>query len=510
MPRVTVELKDFAPDLPDTVPGYILPNSSVAPAAGAVPFVNGWGAIPGFVSVGASALDAASQGAAVLITTGGSARVIAGTATKLYEIAGQTLTDVSRGGGYTTNTNRWSFAVYGDFVYATNKVDAVQKSTGAAFSNQLTIPKCNFVDRVLDFLVIAGTNESTNGDQADRWWCSALGNPDDFTPSIATQSATNRLTDVGGPITASKALGDNWVIYKQQALYMGTYIGPPDIWSHALISGVVGTWGQGCVCKVGFSHFFFGFDDFYVFDGTIPRPIPNRLKTWVLNRLDKDNAYKINSFYDRYEGIVFWLYPSTGGSGALDSIVAYNLKTQQWGHVDLGTLGAAVAVLSLEALVEYVSGGMTYDEFYPPTGSTTWNSIPAIPFDSPFFSGNETVFAAINASHVLGTLTTDSSLHQFSIRSSFIGDDEIYTTLRRAIARMVSSSALTQYVFTHYIKDNSGDSETAPEGANVSVPRCDLYESSRWHSVGLLQPVSNMALPRIVGFDFTLAEDGEQ
>lgn len=503
--RVPVELKDFAPDLPDTTPGFLRLAFSGTVQSRAIPFTDGWGMIPSLVSVGASAMAEASQGAAVLILTGGSNRVIVGTATKLYEVAGQTLTDRSRGGGYTTNTNRWGMAVYGDLIYATNKVDAVQKSSGAGFADQNTIPKCSFVDRVLDFLVIAGTNEALHGDQADRWWCSALGNPDDFTASIATQSATNRLTDIGGPITASKGLGDNWAIYKQGAMYLGTYIGPPDIWSFALVSGVVGTWGQGCVCKVGFSHFFFGFDDFYVFDGTIPRPIPNRLKTWVLGRLDKSYAYKINSFYDRYEGIVYWLYPSTSGSGLLDSIVAYNLRTQQWGHM---TLDFGDAPTSLEALVEYVTGGMTYDQFYPPTGSTTWDALPAIPYDSPFFSGNRMVLAGIDSTHTMGTFTGSAALKDVVLITSFVGDDVMFTTLTRAIARSSKTSALTTAGWGHYGKDESGDAETSLGGDGTGTLRPWFYESARWHSVYF--QALGPAVARYQAFDFTLTEDGEQ
>ena len=45
---------------------------------------------------------------------------------------------------------------------------------------------------------VAVKKVGTYGDQPDRWWCCAIGNTSDWTPAVATQCATARLTDAPG------------------------------------------------------------------------------------------------------------------------------------------------------------------------------------------------------------------------------------------------------------------------------------------------------------------------
>ena len=441
---------------------------------GCIPLSNGFGNLPGLLSVGAAAIAAEVTGSALVLLTNGSFRVFAGTSTALWEISGTTVTDRS-GSAYTAGTNRWRFAAYGDNVYATDKVDNVQKSTGGAFSSVLTIPKCDFIDRVGDFVIIASTNETTFGDQNDRYWCSALGSPDDYTPSIATQCVTNRLTDTPGPITASKALGDDWIIYKQGAIFQGVYQGPPFVWEFRRVSDFIGALNHECVVKVGYSHYFIGNEDFYVYDGAVPRPIPNEVKEWFFNRLDKDYAYKIQGFYDRYTSIIYWFYVGpTSSNGEITNFIAVNLKKGTWGG------GKA----QIEAVVEYITGGMVYDDFWPPTGSTTFDAVPSIAYDSPFFFGGTTVMAAFDTTHTLGTFTGISGSIGMQFTLADVGDDDMYTTITRVLPRYhtAPSSASMYYAGRELMGDTVTFGSAITRNADG---RFYKMASSRWHRVAL-------------------------
>lgn len=494
-----IPILGLAPDLEGTTPGVIVDTQIAGVTTesyGFIPRSDGFGNLPALVSVGADPLADECQGAAAVLLTGGSFRTFAATLDAIYELSGTTWNDVSRGGGYTTGANRWRLAGYGDYVYATNKNDAVQKSTGAGFLDILTIPKCDFIDRVKDFVIIASTNDATFGDQNDRWWCSALGNPDDFVPDIATQSVTNRVTDSPGPITASKALGDAWIIYKRGSMFMGTYQGPPFVWDFQRVSDFIGTWSHECVVKVGYSHYFIGPDDFYVFDGSIPRPLPNDLKKWFFDRLDKDYAYKIQGFYDRYRSIVYWFYPGpTNTTGEITDFVCVNLKNGRWGG------GKA----RIEAVLDYVSGGMTYDEFWPPTGSTTWDSIPDIAYDSPFFFGGQLTMAVVDATHTLGTYTGETGSIGLQFTLSDVGDDVLLSTISRVFPRWISApdSASMYYAGRKHL----GETVTFGSPSSLYHGRFNKMASNRWHRIAL-SVEGEPAIIAAISYDFE--GDGEE
>lgn len=517
-----VPLVDFAPDLATPTPGVIVDTEIAGitsnDSLGFIPANNGFGNLPGHVTVGTGALAAAVQGAAVVLLTNGSYRVLAGTTAAIYELEGITVTDRSRGGGYTSGANRWRFASYGDNVYATNKADIIQKSTGAAFANIVTIPKCTFMDRVGDFLIIAGTNETIYGDQPDRWWCSALGNPDDFITAISTQCATNRLTDSPGPITASKSLGDDWILYKKNAVYRGVYQGPPNVWEFQRVSDDVGTLSNESIVKVGYSHFFVGPDDFYRFDGAVPIPLPNNVKTWFFNRLQKDYAYKIQGFYDRYSSIIYWFYPGpiygTAAVGDLTHFIAVNLKSGKWG----------AGRCRIESIVDYYTGGMTYDAFYPPTGSTTWNALPAITYDSLLFVGGSPVMAAFDVSHILGTFSgqdSASSTYEVGIQMTLadVGSDLTFSSLVQVIPRFLTLPTLETDPFAAQIacrffyagRDVMGQSITfdaSDYGVVQSNGRAYVpMDSHRWHRLGTSVRGTAAVLSQI---NYDVEEDGEE
>lgn len=476
----------FLPDVDPVTPGILTACSNL------IPTTKGMKGAPGEVSGGIDALAATCLGAALCIKLDSTWRVFAGTTTKLYEVSGTTWADRTRasGGDYSTSTDsRWRFAQFGDTTLAVNGADTLQSSNTGVFADVAGAPSANCIDTVANFVMLAGTNEGTYGDQTDRWWCSAINDATDWTTDVATQCTTGRLVNTPGAITAIKRFGTSVVAYKEKSLYLGTYAGPPVVWKFDLIPGEIGAPSQEAVVNIGSSHIFVGYDDFYVFDGTRPVPIGEGIKEWFFADLNKKYRYKIIGAHDPTNSLVYFYYPSTAStSGAIDSCVVYHYKAKKWG----------VADRAIEAAIEYLTGQITYanigDYF------ADYASMPAITYDSPFWTSSAPVVAIIDTTNTVKTLTGASTTS--SMTTGDIGDDDLYMLLSRDRPRF--STAPTSATMTNYYRNSAGEAFTTDQTVTLTDGSFDVLRSARWHRLQMdfTGPVE------ITAHSATLQEDG--
>lgn len=454
----------FLPDVDPTTPGVI------TLCDGFLPSKFGMKAAPSAISIGADALAAACKGYAAVRKTDGTTRIIAGTASKLYELSSTTWNDVTRavGGNYAVSSSLWRFAQFGNVTFAVNQFDTPQTSSSGAFANQTGMPKCRVIDTANQFVLIGATNEGTYGDQPDRWWCCGIGDYTNWTPAVATQCATGRLTDAPGEIVALRTLNEFVCIYKPRGLYVGTYQGPPVVWDWRLVSQDIGTWSQEAVVKAGSVHYFVGYEDFYVFDGTVPIPIGDGIRDWFFNDLDRAYAGNITGFYDRVHLLVYWFYPSNGSAGVIDSWVAYQPSTKRWG----------AGTLTVEAVAEYLSATPTYDTFGV---GLTYDTLPDVGYDSNYWGTSSPLPAVVNGSHVLCSITGVSGTN--SLTFGWNGDDQGFSLIRRVSPRWktVPSSATLTHTYTNTL----GDTTTSDSAVTMSSGRFDFMRSARWHQDAL-------------------------
>ena len=194
----------FAPDADATTPGVIVDCVNY------IPYENGMeGAPTSQTPAGVPALAAECLGAAVVTNLTGVRRIIASTATKLYELIGGVWTDVSRATAYNAGVDaRWMIAQFGNSTLAANKGDKIQRSTGTgvAFADIATAPKAEIIFSVGSQVMALNTNDGT--DKPDGWHSSALNDDTDWTPSLITQAASGRLVSTPGAITAGMRLGE--------------------------------------------------------------------------------------------------------------------------------------------------------------------------------------------------------------------------------------------------------------------------------------------------------------
>lgn len=448
----------WAPDGDPTTPGIVTDCEMLEPS------IRGMKAAPSAAVTDLPALSAACTGAALVRKLDGTRRLIAGTATGLFEAGSGSWADVSAA-TYTGST--WEFAQFGDVTIAVNGADDPQTSSSGTFAAATAIPSASLIAVSSGFVMVANVADASYA-HPDGWWCSALYDYTDWTPAIATQSARGRLLDTPGAITALKPLGDVLVAFKERSMYVGQYVGPDVIWAWSAVPGDVGSASSRGVVSDGTALYFWGGDDFYRFDGSRPQPIGEAVKRWFAENSDPQYLYLMAGSYDRAQGVIRWHFVPASGTTPTKCIVL-NPKTGQWGRADR----------SIEALVDYVSGGFTYDSG-PWVSPLTYDTIGTLPsYDSPFWLARSEFPAIFDTTHTLRSLSGVAG--SSSLTTGDIGDDDTYSLLRRVRPRYSTSPASAS--LTAYYKQGAGDDLTTGDTVSADDGKFDVLQSARWHRV---------------------------
>jgi hypothetical protein len=458
-----IPIQGYMPDADPTTPGALTEVSNIIPnERGLI------GAPSGVAPSGVGVLAAACRGAVVATKLDGTRRIIAGTQTKLYEFSGGSWGDVSAAGNYTGSAeNRWAFAQFGDFTLASNDTEAIQASSSSAFV-ALTAPKAKVIYTVANFVMALNTNDATYGDSPDRWRCSAIFDHTDWTVAVSTQANTGRLVQTPGELVAGLPLGNQAVAYKAASVYLGSYVGSPEVWRWDVVDNDSGCVGQEALCDIDGAHFYLSGDGFRVFDGARTIPIGDGVLTqWFANNSDPTYRYKTICRFDRQNKRVFVFYVGRGSS-TLDQALVYHITSKRWGRM----------YKPIEAALRYVSSGVTIDGM---TAVASTIDALTIPVDSQFWQSGGKAFSVFNTSHQLQTLTGESSAS--SITTGDIGDDGTFTTLKGARVRFLNSpTSATGEVFC---KNDAGDDYDPTTTFTMQGNRIDVLQSARFHKLRL-------------------------
>jgi hypothetical protein len=460
-----IPIGGFAPDADSTTPGVI------SDCVNFIPYDNGMEGGPSATTpANTPALAAECLGAAVVANLAGVRRLIAGTATKLYELSGGAWDDISRAAAYNANgDNRWSIAQFGNTTLASNKADTIQRSAGVGvdFADISGAPTADIIFTVGTQVMALNVNDGT--DKPDGWHVCASNDETDWTPSISTLAARGRLVSVPGVLTAGARLGEFAVAYKNKAMYMGRFVGPPSIWDWVPVSGGdIGCVGKEAICDLGGVHFFVGDDNIFLFDGTRPVPVADGiLSQWFNDNCNPSYRYRTKCVFDRRNKRVWVFFPSNS-STVCDSALVYHVGTKKWGRSDR----------SIEAALNFISSGLTYDTWS--TAGSTYDTLPSgVSYDSPFWQAGSPALAAFNTSHQLQTLDAASTSSSFS--TGDMGDDYAYSLLTGVRLRYAPSYAPATATVQTYHKANSGDSYTTGDSGSIADGKFDLHVEDRWH-----------------------------
>jgi len=463
-----VPIGQFAPDQDKTT------GQTFSDCLNVTPTITGYRGAYTAASIGSAALASACLGGIAAKDVGGLTKVYVGIATGLYQYSSGSWVDVTRttGGAYAA-TGKWRFCQFGNVTIAVDKDDETQSfEVGATdFENLAGAPKASICESVNEFVFLFGTNEGTYGDEEDRWWCCALGNHTDWTPDIATQCATGRLYDSPGPITAARRIGDYIAVFKERAIYVGTYIGPPFIWNWIRISDTIGASSQEAVINTGQALMFCNKDGVFSFDGTnLVSTSVGRINNWLQDRLDLNYVGNISATIDRPGKIIRWWFPDKGDGGALTSWISYSYAADKFGY----------GQESIEATLDYAAPALDYDAL----GAlySTYEDFPNIDFNSRIMIGGAEAPAVIATDHKLMLL--DGVCGNASITSGDIGQDGSLSLLRRVRPRYVNTLP-TSAALTNYYLDQIGGTYTEDVTTTEVDGKFDLLRTARWHRVKL-------------------------
>lgn len=479
-----MKLLSYAPDIDPIIDGTIIDCNHV------IPTVRGIAGAPSPVVADVTANAASAViSAATLIKINGDARTFYGSNTKLYELVSKAYSDVSGSTTYTQVTQgRWRFSQYGDVSLAVSKQNVLRASSSTDFTAVIsaasgatsTAPSASVMEVVNDFIFLGDTTgvPGYTADTGDRWVCSAQGDYSDYVPRIAVQCVTGRVTSIPGKITAIKKFGDQVVIYKLRGMYLGTYSGPPIVWSFPeLPTSNQGTWCQESVIALGTPeqplHFFVGTDDFYLFDGARPVPVGAGVKEAFFGTLNTAAADKINLVLDRRLNLVYVYYP-IGGSATNNACLAWNYRTKRWGadHRSIKFAfeysGGSVSYAGLGAYLSNLLGTTATYGNLAPLGLTygtlatkTSNLLPA------FYDENNILYTTTGAA-ISSTITT----HHY-------GSDGIRAFLQRVTPRWIvkpSDASMDNYYW-----HGSGDTPVLDTTVQMDGGRFDVMRSAGWH-----------------------------
>tara|TARA_R110002051_G_scaffold260371_1_gene320175 strand:- start:455 stop:2314 length:1860 start_codon:yes stop_codon:yes gene_type:complete len=278
--------------------------------------------------------------------------------------------------GATATERKWTVTNLNGIIVATNGYDTPQFWPLSSGIPALTTPfrelrnwplvaKSDVIRSFRTFLVGLNWDRTNPEPRLVKWSTEASYGQPPVTWSETDNtldSGEYQLADTPGVIVDGLPLGDSFMIYKEDSIYIMNYVGTPYIFSFKLLSPNIGCISKNCVAEFEGGHFFIGVSDFYLCNGQQVTPLlPEKLRRAVFDDLDGDsknyNRCFVAADYVRNEMIA--AYPSTSGAagGPANKAIIWNWKTNTFGMRDLPTTSHITS-----GIVEITAG-------------TTWNNI---------------------------------------------------------------------------------------------------------------------------------------
>lgn len=265
--------------------------------------------------------------------TSGTTIVFAGGATKLFKLdtSDLSLDDVSKSGGYTTDTGqRWRFTQFGNVVIAANgkaRLQGFNVNSSTLFADLAAdAPESRYVTVVRDFVVSGYVNSATVYPNRVQW--SALGNESSWTNSATTQADFQDIPDGGSVVGVTG--GEFGLVFMDRSIHRMSYIGSPLVFQFDNISRNLGCFEANSIVQYGGTSFFLADDGFYACDGQQVIPIGNeKVNRYFFADADQGVLDKMSAAVDPERKLVVWAYVSND-SATPDKLIIYNYQTNKW------------------------------------------------------------------------------------------------------------------------------------------------------------------------------------
>lgn len=348
MPRVG--FGEWLPDLPG------LSNPGLTVAQNVIPRAGGYGPFPGTTDAGVGALDAACLGAIGGRDGAGLAFLFAGDTSKLYKLAGGTLADASKAGGYSVWPNaRWEFVRDGNIFIGVTPGQRPQRynlvgGPGEWEDLNASAPKARHAGIVDRHLVLGNFFDDAYGwdETPDGIWWPAIDNPTAWPEpgtdlAIEVQSDRQELKGNGGKVMAIASGAEVGGVFQEHAVHRMDFVGPPTMFTINRVEPAQGLLVPGLAIPYKRGVFYLAEDGFYTFDFTSVSPVgKEKWNSHFLADLDFDNAHRVTWATDPGSTRIAVAYPGSGNTGGRPNrILIYDWALDR----------AALVNLEVEALV---------------------------------------------------------------------------------------------------------------------------------------------------------------
>jgi len=289
---------------------------------------------PSLVEYSSNTTSTDSKGAGSFRDNSNTVYNFVGTRTNLYQLTSGAFT--SRKASLTgDHDDFWTFTQFGEYIIASNGVDAVQyylmgTSTNFAALTAIqtagTAPVFRVSGVVRDFLVAGNIVGATNRIQ----WSGI----NDITVWSGKQSDSQDLPGSGGQVVAITS-GEVGYVFRQNQIIRMDYVGGAVVFRLSVISPNRGAVYGRTVCQDNRQIFFYADDGFYQINGdqVIPIGVEKVNRYFDLN-LNKAYSDRICAAVDPFNQLAMWLFPSTANTsnttGICDKIIIYNYATKKW------------------------------------------------------------------------------------------------------------------------------------------------------------------------------------
>jgi hypothetical protein len=385
-----IPLGEYLPDLPD----FNNPGATVA--KNCIPFGSSYKSFPSQV-VYSNALSAKCQGAYSTKDADGNTVNFSGDATKLYRMVSASYADVSKVGGYSTNSEEmWFFTRFNNLLLATNFADPIQTFTVNSSSNFANLaagaPQARYITTFGSFVVVGNTFDASDGNVPHRVrWC-ALSDPTSWAVSASTLASYVDLNVSNGWVKQVVGSDGYFVVFQERAITRFTFIGSPLVFQRNEVESGKGTQASGSVIKIGNIIYYLGLDGFYAFDGNQSIPIgENKVNKTFWDEVDTNYLSKISvTAYPNYQ-VIIWAVPVSGNTdGRSNKFYVYNYSPNSQNRWSI------VSDVDIEYLYTSLSEGYTLDSL-----DSLYASLDDIPFslDSRVWTGDNYILSGFDSSH---------------------------------------------------------------------------------------------------------------
>ena len=292
---------------------------------------------PSLVDYSSNTTSTDSKGAGSFRDNSNTVYNFVGTRTNLYQLTSGAFT--SRKASLTGAADDfWTFTQFGEYIIASNGVDAVQyylmgTSTNFAALTAIqtagTAPVFRVSGVIRDFLVVGNIVGATNRIQ----WSGI----NDITVWTGKQSDYQDLPGSGGKVVAVTS-GEVGYVFRQNQIIRMDYVGGATVFRLSVISPNRGAMFGKTVCQDNRRVFFYADDGFYEIQGdnVVGIGVEKVNRFFDLN-LNKAYSDRIVAAVDPFNTLAMWLYPSVNNAsnttGICDRMIVYNYSTQKWSLV---------------------------------------------------------------------------------------------------------------------------------------------------------------------------------